>query len=820
MNTEQLHVLRIFLASPSDLNDERHIAYEIVDQINRAICPELGWHIELFGWEDALPSAQRPQALINQNVENCHLFIGMLWRRWGQPTGEYSSGFKEEFELAKRLHDTNNHPEIWLFFKKIDPDLLDDPGAHLRQVIEFKSSQIQANDLFYKEFDTTDQWKEMLRFCLDRHLVKQYKQSMQEAFAQQEVAVSNTVSVPLTQHADTEESTAMSTTSAQALSILQTVSTAVEQGELDFVPHTPIDTPELYRFDVIARSITSYHYTNEVLDPHALNRLYKRYDTTHLTPVERHLVFRTMIGQTATNTPGWFWFTDRTQPRLKNILFSLATLDANDNVRNGSLRLLMDAGLYLENIDDKYRLQELIHVNKDKSRQLAIQYVGTVGTLDDIDIIDEEIKQGSDDIAHEASIAKFRILARSDTMDAFGYALNEAQIVKDMAPAILETCQNSIPTEQWLSGLQHSTPWVRKLSIQILSQRSALPPSEAQKLLTDDDIQVRELAYKALINMGHQFAESQIRTALKPEDKQKRPGMFARTILSIEPFFQPIDVDSVILESYRKLSISDLKEKVDWYSVDGPIAYSALALTYFDQFKDNLRHDLETNFTTVIEQSKQRIKTSYGEAGIKTIGDIAKPLEKFSLERFTMAALTGLKQHGSAKDKKFAKTVLRSDFNTDVKQIALQILCKFGNKRDINTIITAITTHDFDSSDKAEPVTDVIRLSKNDPDVIQRLLAINDEAIVCSTIDSIHSDIVADTNEIIWNKLFDSSSDIRKSAVKYFIRNYDATNLQDYLNRYLAEDTWYYNVVCWLVQILYAPDYLTLTFQRQLDTAS
>ena len=91
-------LLNIFLASPGDLESERRAAKEVVDEVAMT-ARELGISLELLGWEDTLPGAQRPQDAINADLDSADLVVGLLWRRWGQPTGhgEYTSGFEEEF---------------------------------------------------------------------------------------------------------------------------------------------------------------------------------------------------------------------------------------------------------------------------------------------------------------------------------------------------------------------------------------------------------------------------------------------------------------------------------------------------------------------------------------------------------------------------------------------------------------------------------------------------------------------------------------------------------------------------------------------------
>src|ERR1035438_10095328 len=96
-------ILTVFIASPSDLADERKKTFEVVAEINEVV-KNIDWSIDLLGWEDTLPGYGRPQGLINRDVERCDLFIGMLWRRWGtEPAldSKFSSGFEEEFSIAR-----------------------------------------------------------------------------------------------------------------------------------------------------------------------------------------------------------------------------------------------------------------------------------------------------------------------------------------------------------------------------------------------------------------------------------------------------------------------------------------------------------------------------------------------------------------------------------------------------------------------------------------------------------------------------------------------------------------------------------------------
>jgi len=167
---EKRQVLRIFLASPGDLVAERRRAREVVDDVNKSTAESLGYFVELLGWEDTLPGADRAQDLINDDLMKCDLFVGMLWKRWGQSTGKSSSGFKEEFDLATELHKKHKRPEIWLFFKRVPVNDTEGAESQLCCVTEFKKSIVSAKSPFFKEFKSPGEWERKFRVWLTKYL--------------------------------------------------------------------------------------------------------------------------------------------------------------------------------------------------------------------------------------------------------------------------------------------------------------------------------------------------------------------------------------------------------------------------------------------------------------------------------------------------------------------------------------------------------------------------------------------------------------------------------------------------------------------------
>ena len=124
-------VIRAFLASPGDLEEERKAVRDVVIEFNESWADELGYQVELVGWEETVAGFGRPQHLINQDLDRCDLFLGMIWKRWGTPPGmegRFSSGFQEEFERSLARRERSGSPEISLFFKEIPNEFMVDPG--------------------------------------------------------------------------------------------------------------------------------------------------------------------------------------------------------------------------------------------------------------------------------------------------------------------------------------------------------------------------------------------------------------------------------------------------------------------------------------------------------------------------------------------------------------------------------------------------------------------------------------------------------------------------------------------------------------------
>ena len=165
------NVIKVFIGSPNDLDEERILFPDLIVEVNRIKANSMEIQLEAVGWEDTLPGKGCPQELINDDLIQSELVILLLWKRWGTPTGKYTSGFEEEYELAKSLNaKTNDKPAIWLYFRAIPDNMLADPGEQLRKVLDFRDKIEKENRFLYRAYEDVDQWERLLREHLCRWL--------------------------------------------------------------------------------------------------------------------------------------------------------------------------------------------------------------------------------------------------------------------------------------------------------------------------------------------------------------------------------------------------------------------------------------------------------------------------------------------------------------------------------------------------------------------------------------------------------------------------------------------------------------------------
>ena len=412
----------VFLASPSDVNKERDSAEEVIDLVNKSVANPVGWHIDLNRWEETPPAFGRAQATINPLVDECDLFIGLLWERWGQPTGEYSSGFEEEFERAKARRRLEGKPEIWLFFKHVDKSRLVDPGEHLRKVIEFKEAQMRLNEVKFGEVRSAKDWEKKLHLWLPKHLLG-FAIRPQEEQRRRAVLSSSSVAT----RGDNTEGSFFPEIPAefppQISAVLRATESAISSGTLDIASsETGISEFQATRLFLFSETLVSRRHTGSVLGTHELNLLYNHRGELQPAAAEKTQILRSILGGEEDVCPGWFWFKGLDMDQVNGLLMKLAIEDSAEGVRIGALDLL--AMLKTEIPGNDWSALPLL----DESlwvRSSAFNYLSEIGDESAVDFLERIAADDIDPmVAADATDARFRLLLRLNPDRAFTEVLS------------------------------------------------------------------------------------------------------------------------------------------------------------------------------------------------------------------------------------------------------------------------------------------------------------------------------------------------------------------------------------------------------------
>jgi len=166
-------ILTVFVACPGDLQDEREQLKDIIDELNVTWSSTLGRRLEFMGWDThATPGiGADPQDVINRAINDTYdIFVGMMWTRFGSPTGRAGSGTEEEFNRAyDRYQRDHSTVRVMFYFKDapVPPSQLD--AEQLGYVTSFRR-RIGDEGTLYASFRDSSQFGTLLRTHLSRQV--------------------------------------------------------------------------------------------------------------------------------------------------------------------------------------------------------------------------------------------------------------------------------------------------------------------------------------------------------------------------------------------------------------------------------------------------------------------------------------------------------------------------------------------------------------------------------------------------------------------------------------------------------------------------
>ncbi|MEO8358199.1 MAG: hypothetical protein ABI621_20020 [Chloroflexota bacterium] len=199
MKQAKYEKIRIFVASPNDVADERSRLSLVIDKLNKGLADYLGIILEMKEWSDVVPNMGRGQQVIFDQIPvvTWDIMIGILWNRYGMPAGGKSpteSGTHEEFNAAYESWHETGKPRI-MFYRCVRPvkeSLLTDSNAKKQIDTFFKEFETGGkNQGLYRTYDSQEEFERLIRDHIEKLLVEFHSNKKRKASSKKVLLKSN-----------------------------------------------------------------------------------------------------------------------------------------------------------------------------------------------------------------------------------------------------------------------------------------------------------------------------------------------------------------------------------------------------------------------------------------------------------------------------------------------------------------------------------------------------------------------------------------------------------------------------------------------------
>jgi len=181
---------------------------------------------------------------------------------------------------------------------------------------------------------------------------------------------------------------------------------------------------------------------------------------------------------------------------------------------------------------------------------------------------------------------------------------------------------------------------------------------------------------------------------------------------------------------------------------------------------------------------------------------------------YIAAALAGLAHHGSPEDAEFGRQFL-SHSDIDVRIEAVRVIHRCGNVSDVSSLIKTAESSDGLVQELAAKAA--LALTADQHGVAGEFLRTENEILTSITVaELIARDDIEQVVEFLKPYLYSEKDKVRTRVMAYFIFRYDERQLADLLMWYTSADIYYFDVVCCLDRILFAPLYLKSSYRESV----
>lgn len=675
---ENLRLIRVFIGSPGGLDEERQAAHAVVKEINQHNSDHWGSLFKLMGWEEAIPGYQRAQDKINEDLDRCDYFVGVMWDKWGSkpstdPHG-YTSGFEEEYYRSVQRIEAGLMKDMAMFFKKIDVPSGMEPGVEIKKVLDFRKQCIDEKKVFFRDFDTLETFKDAVRAKL-----------MEIGWLEFNSGKSSSVKTRQEDQPPPTENVneIVAPSSSQLIDVkAQELLSSLLNRSADFEATEP---SEIARFRLIASSISRSGNDDTHLGTHDANLVFRHYRHSTLSDQEvTALIDCGVAGFRHQNVPLWRWIAkaDMGSDHLLRLRI-LATVGTNEE-KVGAIKVLQNLDSQLPTHDGYFNKTGVLTdwLSKDTDTMVldaATSFLGSNASEEDIPLIEKASTDLPPYKKSKVETAIVEIISRRSAEDALKHICDQNLNGVD-GPLALKLLAKplSLTTGTLLMCLSAKPDSIRIGAAKVLYARGEITEERGNDLLTDDNVEVRYIAAEALHSLGKGLGDGILEKVLKV---QKTRGFSLFGNASNGP-------DTTQLELYRanrraEMDASQLVEAAE----NDFLQYKCLT-TLFEKHaakaRARLRQELENDFSEYFDRSTASFREMH-DADEKILDLLDKVVPSYKKELCDSAAQALCKLRKS-EDLSLIRRCM-DKLELKAQQEIFQFLARFGDWQDIDRIL-------------------------------------------------------------------------------------------------------------------------------------
>lgn len=817
--------LKVFIGYAADVEEELTAVLGAIKRVNTFGEGYWLYHLDPWHWKLEPAEAGRPQAHINQHVDTCHFFVGIVGTSWGtqrDTRSKYTSGFHEEFHGAWKRHQNTGEPEILLFFKKM-PRLEDKDKSHsVKQIISFRKEVREADYFLDKDFTDASDLATQVYDDLMTHLKRRdtERESRSRKGSKGEVTATDQLSGVSTQKTARAE---LAKISGELEVVLSDESTDIEGSQ-----SMPIATSDVSRIMMLLDCWMSQYQTGELLGSHQINLLYLHRQGMQLLSRERQFVLRNLFGNQY--APGWYWLRDVPRDSLLEAVERIAMEDAKSESRVQAVRWLTDAKIGHNNVQnwDTRMLSSALSDGSSDVRTLALRYVSEVASESDLEAVRSELGNEQLITPEAAFEAELYLRLRYDVKVAFRMGSKEPEKVSSQGADALAKHITTVDEKVLFEVASTTSKDFATVATEELARRGSLTETWINDHLPGASLSTRSVFCLELVRTGIISTSDQLKAWrekwLQDEMRPNFPGL--GSLLQRVP---GRDLESALLSKY---TFANLKGEVAWLSEHGYAAYEVLCEKHWDEWADRVRSDLEDGFASLKDEWLASARDKLKNDVLRSLSEQKPPkvipeniretmdqkldeeitrhytlqpdVEQFVKSSYIKAALGGISTHGCKDDVRFFRQYLNHQ-NAETRLAALVGLKHWGDTVDVKPMLALVNDEDPRVRHLAAEIA--VHLAPGIDGAAVKLFDFSDPLIPGTGIKALLDTDIKHAADLVRPLLGHSEYAVRRDAFIFFKRRYSGDQLEQLLDDYISSGGYHYDVVCWLDRHLYGPDF-------------